>query len=120
MNKKVWSVILLCFIAVSFLLTVVIFVNTGLSLYKLANMKVDSSNDPLPGASVLGVALTSLSIWIGLFSLGGFAASVGFVSSIIDTKIAPDPIIKRISLVSLCVNSGILILLIGILISVFA
>ena len=116
MNKKVWSVVLLCFIAISFLLTVVLFVNTGISLYELANMKPDQSNDPLPGGSVLGAAFAALSIWIGFVSLGGLAASVGFVSSIINTKIASNPVINRISLVSLYVNSVILILLIGILV----
>lgn len=116
MNKKVLSVILLCFIAISFLLTFVLFVNTGISIYKLKNIKVDSSNEMLPSASVLGWAFATLATWLGFVSLAGLATSVGLILSFINIKIALNPIIKRISLVSLYVNCVILILLIGILV----
>ena len=116
MNKKAWSVILLCLTAISFLLTVVIFVNTGISIFELENTRVDSSNDMLPGASIVGAAFAIIGIWGGFVLLGGFVASIGFLSSLINTKIASNPIIKRISVVTLYAYSVILILLIGILI----
>ena len=60
MNKNTYSMILLCMIAVSFLLTVIMFVNTGIAVYKLETIELDQSNDRLPLASLLGAAFTAL------------------------------------------------------------
>lgn len=116
MNKKVWSIILLCLTVISFLLTVVIFVNMGISIYELENSEIDSSNDMLPGASIIGMVFATFAIWGGFVIFGGIIASIGFFSSLINTKISPNPIINRISKVFLYFYSVILILIIGILI----
>ncbi len=116
MNKKVWSIILLCLTVISFLLTVVIFVNMGISIYELENSEIDSSNDMLPGASIIGMVFVAFAIWGGFVIFGGIIASIGFFSSLINTKISPNPIINRISKVFLYFYSVILILIIGILI----
>ena len=54
MNKKVWSVVLLCLTFIFFAFTVVIFVNTGVSMYMLETAENDISNGKSLGVSVLG------------------------------------------------------------------
>ena len=111
MNKRVWSIILLCLIIVLFIFTVVVFVNTGISLYQLENAEIDTSNDELPGASIIGVVFTSIALWIGFIFIAGMVSSIGFLCSLVNTKIAQNIIINRISKAFLYVYSVILILI---------
>ena len=97
MNKKVWSMILLCLIFVSFISTVVVFVNTGISFCQEKNTEIDTSNDKLPGASIVGAAFATVGLWIGFIFIGGIISSIGFLCSLFNIKIAQDMIIKRIS-----------------------
>ena len=97
MNKRVWSMILLCLIFVAFISTIVVFVNTGISLYQVKNTEIDSSNDMLPGASIIGVVFATIGLWIGFIFIGGIISSIGFLCSLINFKISEDIIIKRIS-----------------------
>lgn len=111
MNKRVWSMILLCLIFVSFVLAVVLFVNTGISLYQLENTEIDTSNDKLPGASIIGVAFGSIGLWFGLIFMGGIISSIGFLCSLVNTKITQNMIINRISKVFLYFYAVLLILM---------
>ncbi len=114
MNKRVWSIILLCLIFVLFIFTVTVFVNTGISLYQLESAEIDTSNDKLPGASVIGAAFASVGLSTGFVFVGGIISSIGFVCSLINTKIAQSMIINRISKISLYFYSVVLILIFSI------
>ena len=97
MNKRVWSMILLCLIFAAFISTIGLFVNTGISLYQFKNAEIDTSNDLLPGASIIVVFFVTIGIWIGFVFIGGIISSIGFLCSLINFKISEDMIIKRIS-----------------------
>ena len=97
MNKRVWSMILLCLIFAAFISTIVVFVNTGISLYQVKNTEIDTSNDMLPGASIIGVVFATIGLWIGFIFIGSIISSIGFLCSLINFKISEDMIIKRIS-----------------------
>ncbi len=114
MNKKVLSTILLCLILLSFIFTIVIFVNTGISLYQLKNTEIDTSNDILPGASVIGVAFAFIGLWGGFILISGITSSIGFVCSLVNTKITQNMIIHRISKAFLYFYSVVLILIFSI------
>ena len=115
MNKKTLSVILLCITLLSFLLTVVICVNTGVSLYQMENMSIDTSDDKLPLSSLAVASLSVTAVCIGFVGFGGAVAGVGFFSSIINFKISSHTV-SRISLVFLCFFSAVLLFIVGMLI----
>lgn len=110
MNKKIWSYILLGLIAISFLLTVLLFVGTGVTVYELDHVKESSegAKDPIV---FLGAAFTVLGVWGGFVLLGGSVASVGFISSLANIKISSNTAIRRISFAALYLFSAVVILL---------
>lgn len=114
MNKRLWSIILLCLITALFIFTVIVFVNTGISLYRLENAEIDSSNDILPGASIIGVAFTSITLWIGFIVIVGMVSSIGILCSLANTRIAQNTIINRISKAFLYFYSVLLVLILSI------
>ena len=114
MNKKVWSIILLCLSIVLFISTIAMLVNTGISLYQLDNSKIDTPNDELPGASIVGIAFASIELWIGFIFVGGMVSSIGFLCSLINIKIAENMIINRISKAFLFFYSVVLIFIFSI------
>ena len=97
MNRKTWSIILLCLTILSFIATVAVFIGTEISFQQLQNAEIDTSNDNIPGASLLGVAVASIGLWIGLIFFGGIFASIGFLCSLIGTKITQKIVLNRIS-----------------------
>lgn len=106
MNKKIWSIILLCVIIALFAFTTVILYNT---FYELDNT-IDTSE--VSGVSaIIGAAVTSVVSLIGFVFLGGGVASVGFTCSLVNVKIAENTVIKRISKAFLCFFSAVLILI---------
>ncbi len=108
MNKKIWSIILLCVITALFIFTAVILDNT---FYELNNA-IDTSNDEVSGLSaIIGAAVTSVALLIGFVFLGGGVVSVGFICSLVNIKIAENTVIKRISKAFLCFFSAVLILI---------
>ena len=111
MNKKVLSTILLCLVLLSFIFTIVIFVNTGISLYQLENSEIDTTNDKLPGASVIAVAFAYIGLWIGSILTSGITSSIGFMCSLVNTKITQNMIIHRISKAFLYFYSVVLVLI---------
>ncbi|MBE6692774.1 MAG: hypothetical protein E7586_05595 [Ruminococcaceae bacterium] len=111
MNKKTLSKILLCLIILSFVFTIVIFVNTGITFHKLKAAEIDTSNEKLPGGSVLASAFVLIGLWIGSIFISGITSSIGFLCSLINIKIAENAIINRISKVSLFIHSAILFLI---------
>ena len=116
MEKKVWSIILLCLLAVLFIITVVIFVKTGIAIYELENTEIDSSNSILPLGGLFALTFVVIGLLFGFVQVAGFVASVGWILSLICIKIAPNSVIKRISNIALCFYSIVLILLVGIVI----
>jgi len=97
----------------SFLLLLVLFVGTGISIYQINNSSLDYSNDMLPGASVLGFFFVTFSLWVGFLFIGFIIASIGFFSSLINAKIATKPLVAKVSSVFLYVYSVVLVFLIG-------
>ncbi len=111
--KKICSVTLLCLTIVSFLLLVLLLVDTGISVYQLENMEIDSSNDTFPLESVVGLTVSAFAIWGGCLFFGLVFVSIGFFSSLINKKIAANQLISRVSTAFLYVNSVSLLLVIG-------
>ncbi len=114
MNKKVRSIILTCLILLSFLLLIWISIDTGISIYRIKNTPIDSSNDTLPGASIIGFVISNLAIWVGWIFYSFFIASIGFLSSLINIKIAQNPLIVKMSNVFLYIFFVVIIFAIGI------
>ena len=114
MNQKFWSTVLLCLMVICFVLTIWIGISTGLFANALKYNENNSAEDSIQGASVLQAALSIFVIWFGFCFLEGITASAGFIASLISQKIAPNPIIKRISFVFFGYYSLLLILVIGI------
>ena len=112
--RKVWSIILLCLIVLSFVSMVMMFVFSCVLTHDFSNSEFDPSNDTLPGASALAeafVAVAPFAIWSGCILLESFISLVGFFCSLINIKISPTLLTKRISKAFLCFFSAILILL---------
>ncbi len=112
MNKKICSNALLCLTSFLFLLLILLFVDAGISIYQLNNTTVDTSNDILPCGSILGIITANFAIWGGCLLFGFAISSVGFFSSLINTKIATNPLLAKISTVYLYVFSAVLILIV--------
>lgn len=109
MNKKNWSIILLCLIILCFVLTVGAFVYAGFTLHTV-DVNVDS-----PG-EVLGELFATAFIWLGALIVSGGLCAVGFICSLINVKIAQGPVIRKTSKVFLGVHSFLTIFLAGALI----
>ncbi|MBQ3013054.1 MAG: hypothetical protein IJD74_05885 [Clostridia bacterium] len=96
MSNKAGSIAVICILTIFLIISVAIFFSTQNSLDNMQN--VDSSNDQLPGASVLATIIGSLTVWLG-FILGEFIVSmIGFAGSILAIKIAPSRVLKGISI----------------------
>ena len=96
MSNKAGSIAVICILTIFLIISVAIFFSTQNSLDNMQN--VDSSNDQLPGASVLATIIGSLTVWLG-FILGEFIVSiVGFLVSCFAIKIAPNGVLKGISI----------------------
>lgn len=99
MDKKVWSIILLCIICISFVCEVGLVVGCHVLLNALESRDAD--------IGMLGVLAY---LYFGTIIIGGFIASVGFSCSLVNIKIAPNTALKNISIVSVCVWSVIFLL----------
>lgn len=115
MNKPIWSIVLFCVIILSFVLSVLIGVNTAVAISQMENLDTDTSNGRLPGASILGVMFVYIALWSASLLLLGAIASVGWICSFVNTKIASDRIIKSISYVFLIFYSVVVLLIVAIL-----
>ena len=111
MNKKNWSIILLCLIILCFVLTVGAFVYTGFTLHSI------DLNAESPG-KVLAELFATAFIWLGALIVSGGLCAVGFICSLINVKIAQNPVIRKTSKVFLGVHSFLTIFLAGTLIYV--
>ncbi|MBE6540465.1 MAG: hypothetical protein E7674_06975 [Ruminococcaceae bacterium] len=100
MNKKVWSIILLCVICIAFVCEV------GLVVGSNALLNVYEKR----GEDIAMMAILPI-MYFGTIIIGGFIASVGFFCSLMNIKISPNRAIKIISIVSVCVWSVIFLLL---------
>lgn len=96
MSKKAGSIAVLCVLTILLIVAVAIFFSTEGTLDDLNN--IDSSNDQLPGASILATIFASAAIWLG-FIFGEFIVSmIGFAFSLVAVKIAPKGVLKGISI----------------------
>lgn len=99
MNKKVWSIILLCVICLAFVCEVGLVVGS----HTLLNVFEKRDDD----IAMLGVFAY---LYLGTIIIGGYIASVGFSCSLVNIKMASNSVIKNISIVSVCVWSVIFLL----------
>ncbi len=100
MSNKAGSIAVICILTILLIISVAIFFSTQNSFDNMQdNMQnADSSNDQLPGASVLATILGTMVVWLG-FILGEFIVSmIGFAGSILAIKIAPSRVLKGISI----------------------
>lgn len=104
MGKKVWSIILLCIICISFVCEVGLFVGFDMLVNEI------ESKGELPGNG-LGAIVLIVYLYFGTVIIGGFIASVGFFCSLMGIKTAQNSVVKNISIVSVCVWSVIFLLL---------
>lgn len=104
MGKKVWSIILLCVICIAFVCEVGLVVGFDMLVNEI------ESKGELPGNG-LGAIVLIVYLYFGTIIIGGFIASVGFFCSLMNIKIAPNPALKNISIVSVCIWSVIFLLL---------
>ncbi len=100
MNKKAWSIILLCVICFAFVCETGLIVGCHI---KLNEIGLRTGGD----ISVLAVFTY---LHLGTVIIGGLIASVGFFCSLVNIKIAPNTALKNISIVSVCVWSVIFLL----------
>ena len=100
MGKKAATIAVLSVLTILLIVAVAIFFSTQSSFDNMNdNMQnTDPSNGQLPGASVLATILGLMAVWFG-FILGEFIVSiVGFLVSCFAIKIAPNGVLKGISI----------------------
>ncbi len=114
MTKKTWSMILLCASAVILLLVVALCIYMGITLCALKNAPIDASAGNFPGASVLAVFLSELSVRGGFLLFGFALSSTGWIFSLINIKIAESKKIKSVSIGFTCFYSAVMLLTVGI------
>ena len=96
MKHKAGSIVSICILTVLLIISVAIFFSTQSSLDNMQN--IDSSKDQLPGMSFFAMLLGSIAIWFG-FVFGEFIVSlIGFLVSCIAIKVAPNGVLKGISI----------------------
>ena len=81
MNKKVWSIILLCIICISFVCEVGLFVGSDMLVNGIENKVTEPD-----GIFAIGFIAY---LYFGAAIIGGFIASVGFFCSLMNIKISP-------------------------------
>lgn len=106
MDKKVWSIILLCVICIAFVCEVGLIVGLDMLVNEI------ESKGELPGNG-LGAIVIIVYLYFGTVIIGGYIASVGFSCSLVNIKMASNSVIKNISIVSVCIWSVIFLLLMG-------
>ena len=102
MGKKVWSIILLCIIFISFVCEVGLVVGSHVSLNAFEKR----------GEDIAMMAIIPI-MYFGTIIIDGFIASVGFFCSLVNIKTASNSVIKNISIVSGCIWSVLFLLLMG-------
>ena len=96
MSKKAESIAVICILTILLIISVAIFFSTQGTIDDLNN--IDPSNDQLPGASFFAMLLGSIATWIA-FIFGEFIVSlIGFLVSCIAIKVAPNGVLKGISI----------------------
>ena len=97
MRKKVFSIFLLCILFILLIPLIRLFVTLGVTLFQAENMEIDTTKENLPGASILVLLYTAFALLFGSIFVGGTTSSIGFFCSLINIKIAPNNVIRRIS-----------------------
>lgn len=110
MNKKVLSIILLCVSVAALIATLALALDTALALSNLDASDL-SSNQSLPGESIIGLTVVVAAILGGAALLGFFISLIGFFASLININIAENRAVKIVSYVFFGIYSMIVILL---------
>ena len=110
MNKKIWSIVVLCILAA--LLVFLCFFGVVTAEKMDAVQNVDPSNDVLPGASFVAGVFVSFSLGIGFAMVSMIVSFVGFSLSCLNMLLAPNQIVKVFSIGFLVIYSVPAILLV--------
>lgn len=95
MNKKAWSVVLLCVLAVLLIVLCAVGFKIQKSLETLEH--ADTSNGAIPGAGMLTLVYANLSLYFGFLMTTLMISFVGFLISCLNISIAPNRLIKGCS-----------------------
>ena len=95
MNKKAWSVVLLCVLAVLLIVLCAVGFKIQKSLETLEY--ADASNGVIPGAGMLTLVYANLSLYFGFSMTTLMISFVGFLISCLNISIAQNRLIKGCS-----------------------
>lgn len=111
--KKALSIVLLCLMVASVASLIVIAVNLVISINDLGKNLAEDPG-PLPGLSMLIAPTVAVATCLEFLLYGFYTALIGFVASIINCRITTNRIVRRISQVTLGINSVVLYLNAGV------
>lgn len=103
MNKKIWSIVVLCILFALAVFLCFFAVATADTMDTVQN--ADPSNDVLPGASFVAGVFVSFSLGIGFAAVSMIVSFVGFSLSCLSMIIAPNRIVKAFSIGFLVIYS---------------
>lgn len=103
MNKKIWSIVVLCILFALAVFLCFFAVATADKMDAVQN--ADPSNDVLPGASFVAGVFVSFSLGIGFAAVSMIVSFVGFSLSCLSMIIAPNRIVKAFSIGFLVIYS---------------
>ena len=110
MNKKVWSIAVLCVLAALMIFLCVFGFATAAQMDALQN--ADPSDDALPGASFGARVFVGFSLGFGFTAITMIVSFVGFSLSCLNMVLAPNRIVKGFSIGFLVIYSIPAILLV--------
>lgn len=103
MNKKIWSIVILCILAAMVIFLCLFAVGIANKMEAVQN--ADPSNDALPGASFVAGVFVSFSLGIGFAAVSMIISFVGFSLSCLNMLLAPNRIVKGFSIGFLVIYS---------------
>ncbi len=103
MNKKVWSVLLLCLAIVAFIATAVLAIDTNSTILKLNNAEISVE-------SFLGELMVLIATWLAFVFFAFLLSAVGFFAAMGGMKLAQSTMIKRISTAIMYIHAVIAVI----------
>ena len=103
MNKKVWSIVVLCILLALAVFLCCLAVATADKMDTVQN--ADPSNDALPGASFVAGVFAGFSLGFGFVAVSMIVSFVGFSLSCLNMIIAPNRIVRAFSIGFLVIYS---------------
>ena len=96
--KKTLSIIFLCVAIITFILTLVLAIDTNFSMLELNNTEPDIEN-------LLGEIMVGLAIWFAFLIIAFLLSAVGLFSSMLCKRFSESAVIQRISAVTMYIHA---------------